>query len=78
MRCDCGPVTGPYRVTSSLLKKPPMAFSILKNEKRGYHFAPIFHDLPPSKMTVHPCTVSSLSKIHCFDLFRPACQFNLT
>jgi len=50
----------------SLLKKPSLAFSTSPFEKRGFQTAHIFNGLQPSKMTVHPCTVSSLLKNRVF------------
>jgi len=43
-----------------------MVFSTTQFEKRGFRIAPIFNGLQPSKMTVHPCTVRSLSKNRVF------------
>jgi hypothetical protein len=45
-----------------MLKKPSMTFSTSTFEKRGFRMSLIFNGLQPSKMTVHPCAVHSLSK----------------
>jgi hypothetical protein len=43
-----------------------VAFSTSQFEKRGFRITPIFNGLQPSKITVHPCTVRSLSKNRVF------------
>ena len=39
--------------------------------QRGFRITPIFNGLQPSKMTVHPCTIRSLSKNR---VFQPAAR----
>jgi hypothetical protein len=48
--------------SSSLLKKPSVAFLTSTFEKRGFRKSPIFNGVRPSKMAAHPCTALSLSK----------------
>jgi len=56
--------------TRESLEKPSMAFPTSPFEKRGFQMASIFNGLQPSKMTVHPCTVSRPLKNKVFQ--RPA------